>query len=555
MIKKVLLVGLLGLCASVTTNKETDFQREAVLEPTDGFTKGYTQQNANEVADNPRPDNLPAGTILGKGCTTAFALDEDCDGYGVGEGYVLGPDADDNDPAVNTPDSVLTKYGTIQNFLKTAKGYKANNIYYMAVEGNDRGSGTIGAPFKTWAKMLSKLKPGDVGILREGIYQLDSPSSISRLIGSEGNEMVAMAYPGEKVVLDTINVAISFRSSYCYVVDGFIITNTRNPAFGWGVSLGMSHDGVFKNCEVRNFAYPTGMQDMHNLLIENNIFHDMKEHGLYLGARNLPNSDLTIRKNLFYHNGVEEKYPGFQHNGRITNLVFEDNIIHSNGQKGISLLMGVCDSIFKNNLIFNNNGGIIFWIYPGACYKGKNQGICPYTQSNNLFYHNTIWVGLYNQDGIIGIDGEPRLNPAIQFSIADGLPVEKHSMNGNTFAGNIIYTTEGASLNLGYWGKTTTVKENFIYRQGGDAKIIQSTDGAFSFHGIESYSPLINGNKFGEPGFEDVSFDYSTDAEKFDFHLVSDSPAIGYGYYSQSTKKMKQHSNSGPSGVITSTAH
>jgi hypothetical protein len=37
-----------------------------------------------------------ADTHLGKGCTTAFVIDDDCDGYGVGPG-LLGPDVDDGD--------------------------------------------------------------------------------------------------------------------------------------------------------------------------------------------------------------------------------------------------------------------------------------------------------------------------------------------------------------------------------------------------------------------------------------------------------------------------
>ena len=58
-------------------------------------------------------------------CTTAFSIDHDCDGYGVGRDYVIGPDADDNDPAVNTLDTVLATYGDVATFLAKNKGLQA----------------------------------------------------------------------------------------------------------------------------------------------------------------------------------------------------------------------------------------------------------------------------------------------------------------------------------------------------------------------------------------------------------------------------------------------
>ena len=39
-------------------------------------------------------------------CTNAYHIDADCDGYGVGGNGLIGPDADDNDPRVNTTASV-----------------------------------------------------------------------------------------------------------------------------------------------------------------------------------------------------------------------------------------------------------------------------------------------------------------------------------------------------------------------------------------------------------------------------------------------------------------
>src|SRR5438067_499250 len=85
------------------------------------------------------------GAAIGRGCTTATMIDWDCDGYGPGS--PRGPDADDNDPTVNTPQSWRAKHGfgptdtsvaTLKKFLAHL-GY-ANVMHIIFVDparGND----------------------------------------------------------------------------------------------------------------------------------------------------------------------------------------------------------------------------------------------------------------------------------------------------------------------------------------------------------------------------------------------------------------------------------
>src|SRR5215467_11897940 len=104
---------------------------------------------------------------VGKGCTTAFFIDKDCDGHGIavrsdgnyGPGNVTGiepyatpnvgdmPDADDNDPDVNTVESWRIKYGsgpndtsiaTLRAFLLASRGYNPTRIAFVdPVNGNN----------------------------------------------------------------------------------------------------------------------------------------------------------------------------------------------------------------------------------------------------------------------------------------------------------------------------------------------------------------------------------------------------------------------------------
>src|SRR4030042_4511693 len=113
---------------------------------------------------------------VGKGCTTGFYIDDDCDGYGIGEEFVLGPDADETDPDVNTPASAIAKYGDMGTFIKArmqaltgiTDGGIRRFVVLDPVNGND-STGVKSAdfdeayahPFLTWGVDATHgIKPG-----------------------------------------------------------------------------------------------------------------------------------------------------------------------------------------------------------------------------------------------------------------------------------------------------------------------------------------------------------------------------------------------------------
>jgi len=127
-------------------------------------------------------------TPIGKGCTSAYAIDADCDGFGVGSGYVNGPDADDINPSVNTTASVEALYGTITNgsdvlanikrFLaaRLAGSYSSVvNIYFIAPNGSDSTGivNDIAKPYATAQGVVSAgLSAGDL-LCIEVVYMID----------------------------------------------------------------------------------------------------------------------------------------------------------------------------------------------------------------------------------------------------------------------------------------------------------------------------------------------------------------------------------------------
>ena len=113
-----------------------------------------------------------AAISKGEGCTTAFVIDRDCDGYGVGS--PLGPDADDTDPRVNTAASALAKYGTLDQLLAPL-GYHPTRKLFIAANGDDRRGkpNEETKPYATFAKLGAMLRAGDIGPQAPEPFQLE----------------------------------------------------------------------------------------------------------------------------------------------------------------------------------------------------------------------------------------------------------------------------------------------------------------------------------------------------------------------------------------------
>ena len=324
----------------------------------------------------------------GAGNSNALQIDDDGDGYGVGS--PKGPDADDQDPEVNTTASVLARYGSIEKFLEH-KGLKPARIFYLATNGDDShaGSGHPDRPYRTFARVVPALGPGDLVLFAAGTYKSDHSPAID-LNGTHGKKdkpVVIMAVPGSARGAGrrrALRSAPRPARTWCWRASS---STSPTPAEATASAWSRYGQITLRNMEVKNqFPGVKGMQNLHDLLIERMVIHDNPgEHGIYLGCREDVNSNITVRGCRIYRNAQQ----GFQHNGRVKNLLLEDNLIHTNGQAGVQLMMGVCDSTIRHNLIFNNaKQGVSFFNYVSSEWD-----ILPYDMHNNVVEDNVIWVG------------------------------------------------------------------------------------------------------------------------------------------------------------------
>ena len=432
----------------------------------------------------------------------------------------------------------------LADFLIT-RGYNPLHCFFVdAINGDDKNGviDNITKPYKTWSGVHSQLEPGDMAVFRNGIHEDQINCSYPSINGTEQNPIIVLAYPGESAIVDRLSEGIKIMGCSHMMFDGLACRNTETK-LGRGILMTESNNIKLLNIDSGHSTNGLfAMQDLHNIHIENCKFHDTDSvgtHGVYLGAREKPNSNITFKNNLIYNSGMT----GFQHNGRVTNLICENNIIHSCNMGAISLIMGVSDSIFRNNLCFNNNQGVVLYNYVSTA---SETGILPYDQTNNLFINNTFWTGKYRHaSGNSAVVG-PEYFPAVTFNddIKDPKthePIEEfiRSFDNNVFRNNIFVTCAGPTFRFEQQDflDTTVIENNVIYRYGderydGKDCVLNYGGGYYDNHDFDyfkNFSELIKNNVYAWPEFKDVSIDYATTPEMFDFKLLDTSPAINFG--------------------------
>jgi len=431
---------------------------------------------AGSTPPPPPPPPTPAGPINGLGASYINAsgdacLDKDGDGYGVGPAC-LGPDADDNDPLVQTAAQGIARHGGTLNGFLSYLGYNPAHIWYLdAVNGNDANSceDNITTPCKTWGHIAGSVTTNQMVIFRAGTYteQVTPPS------GTPGNPVILMAYPGEVVTMDAS--AFSFNSVFklfdtsvqsaapSYItIDGFRCVNTTSGACvamesipGETISTGVT----IRHLNARDAGVDANIDcfDSSGLLIEDNVLHDPEpnngQHEIYCGSHySFISNNLTIRRNILYN--TLTGYPALQINGRCApNCVVTQNLIYggSNGAGGISLLEGVKNATLSDNVVFSMGGSaLVISNYDGDCNAGGEQ-ICPYDQTGNTIENNTFWGGNNQADGsATAYSGLVyTINNTTSQSCAPN-PAPCGNLGSQIFRNNIFVSKDGSHLPFAY---------------------------------------------------------------------------------------------------------
>jgi hypothetical protein len=501
---------------------------------------------------------ITAQNAIGRGCTTATMIDHDCDGYGVGS--PLGMDADDEDATVNTPASMLAKYGTLANFLSTVKGYTPAHIWYLATTGNNSTCviDDITHPCATWEATYGHLLANEAMVIRGGTYDEANNYRMGGVTTTSGTPIIIMAYPGEKPILNhsltsgLYGITSDFGVTNNYRIDGITITNTGGYAYAMGInSSGTNY--IIRNCEVSGYDRNIWLTPQDGFIIENSSVHDDNgEHAIYLAQNSDsggPSTNVTIRGNLLYNSSRDN----FHFNGVCVGCALTGNIMYGanlagGGAGAISLQQGWNHSDISNNVVLYTSASALVI----DDYYDSNPSIPSYDQNYNTFINNTfIHTGVDKNNNL-------STNGFCTVLVITNTTVTPLDLGHNTYSNNIFVETATGGYQPGStppivgcvvrynrnnvgdpdWLSTDTWTNNVIYASNG-APPLTEVAGAFTSSNawtktwaeFGSRAAVFTGNINADPLLTALDNSWYATPGLYNLRVSSGSPAVGAGLH------------------------
>ena len=549
-----------------------------------------------------------AQTSLGRGCTTATYIDKDCDGYGVGKKasatYPLGensswtvgdlPDADDEDPTVNTTASWESKWnGGIAAFLSARRGFtNTSRIWYISQTGNDQ-SGVVNDkahPFRTTypARLALSNGQGGVIVIRGGTWtdlvltdcDYTHGDCGAPFTGSPGHPLYIMAYPGERVITSGVfEHRLNSNASKTVgnmTVDGLTFSSA-SAGLGDAILMADTDHVTVRNCEFAGWHQIMFGDHSEDASIEDNVFHDMGTHAIYFATGNMYSQGAVdfdfaadaaayaagtsvgasyranVLRNIIYNSG----YGGFEAihiNTIIEGVLVEGNIVsYSCGALGLQ--SGVYDAVVRNNVFFDNAKTPIVL----SLYGPDNQAA---TIRHISIENNTIWVG--SATDVLRSASPGGAIAANDYGDASGHWIKDVTVRNNIIAvdaSDPVYGNHAITFCRNSYPGTWIFESNLFWGSNASPSpsdrvmAITSLDcnhaGAdsfvnYSFTQFAAYNGGWTGNLFADPKLKAVSTGYLLSPWQFDLGLTAGSPAIKAGHAGSATVDVRQLVRSSP---------
>jgi hypothetical protein len=369
--------------------------------------------------------------------------------------------------------------------------------YYIATNGNDGNPGTSALPWATLQKAANTLLPGDTALVKPGTYvgcrigRSGAAGAVCTLAAETVGTVLINAPGPSNTKNSLIEVELIGSTVSYWTLDGFELANSPHHAYD---CRGTDHITI-RNSYAHNTTPGDGIfwAFCYYNTAEFNECSFSAEHGIYqsnsgdyyTGRGNIMHDNTGCGQHM---NGDRRMKPG---DGLISYCLLERNAIYNNGSHGFNC-DGVMDSIFRNNLVYNNHGfGIALFKTDG------NAG-----SSRNKLYNNTFVMAAAARD-VVWI---PSSNPA---------------PTANLVKNNILYTPDTDEGCIAVYGTSALAAGGSDYN---------ATTNYFSVNAGKALIPLTTWRTYG---FDAHSF-VSDPAALFvtpgsNFHLKSGSPAANAG--------------------------
>ena len=345
--------------------------------------------------------------------------------------------------------------------------------YYVALTGKDSNAGTsTSAPFRTFARAVKPLRPGDTLYIRAGVWTERIDLTVNNTSGTSSGYIKIAGYPGEKV---TIRYAEATSPGYGPIkawgtrgylrFENLILDGINMPnKVGWQIRSG-NHHFILRNLEIKNF----------------------RSHGLGIEGNDHQVINCSIHDQISVSGSTGERWYGIYYS-KGNNALFQGNKIYNNPGGGLHLYAWgpmynariIGNTIHRNNKLASSTvGGIIVY--------GTSNGTISSTQIyNNLVYKN----------------GTSSSGTASGISIANGT-------TGTKVYNNTVYGNKSNGVVISSGSSSTVVQNNIMYGNG-----------KMNYYSYTSSTKSTN-NHTTDPKFVSTSSD--------NFQLQSSSPAANKG--------------------------
>jgi parallel beta-helix repeat protein len=291
---------------------------------------------------------------------------------------------------------------------------------YASISGNDQARGSRARPYRTLAKLLAKLSPGQAGCLLGGTFVEDVTI---RRGGLAGKPIVLRSAPGFTA---TVRGRLWIADSADHVTVEFLRLDGRNATHLPSPTVNGDW-ATFRNDDVTNHRAGAGA-DTGNGICFNVGFPG---YGASLHTR--------IEQSRIHDCGVRDNHNHGIYLALARYTVIADNYIYDNGDRGIQLYPDADDTTVERNVIDGNGEGIIFSGDNGGVSEGNTvrwniisnsrarwnveswypDGVAP--GAGNAVFQNCLWAtngnSYYNTGG--GVDKPESGFRSLQNTVAD----------------------------------------------------------------------------------------------------------------------------------------